>query len=34
MTRRILIGGLFHETHTFLEEITSKGRVMYESRDS
>ncbi len=22
MTRRILLGGLFHETHTFLEEIT------------
>jgi microcystin degradation protein MlrC len=27
MTRRILIGGLFHETHTFLEEITGPGAV-------
>lgn len=27
MTRRILIGGLFHETHTFLEEITGPEAV-------
>ncbi len=27
MTRRILLGGLFHETHTFLEEITGPAAM-------
>jgi microcystin degradation protein MlrC len=27
MTRRILLGGLFHETHTFLEEVTGAASM-------
>ncbi|GAB4183144.1 MAG: M81 family metallopeptidase [Thalassobaculales bacterium] len=27
MSRRILLAGLFHETHTFLEEVTGEGAV-------
>lgn len=27
MTRRILLGGLFHETHTFLDEVTGADRM-------
>jgi microcystin degradation protein MlrC len=27
MTRRILLGGLFHETHTFLEDVTGPDQM-------